>query len=95
MQWITCTCHALAGGGLTKFADEVEKLVDAGTDALYISGVEADTLCGFTNDIAGVDSAKRVKEPNLELLSQAARRGQSARPAHGLGRTPARSHPGL
>jgi hypothetical protein len=71
MQWITCTCHALVGGGLKQFAEEVERLVDAGTDALYISGVEADNLCGFTNDIAGVDSAKRVKEPNLDLLAQA------------------------
>jgi hypothetical protein len=71
MQWITCTCHALVGGGLKAFTEQVERLVDAGTDALYISGVEADVLCGFTNDIAGVDAAKRVKEPNLELISQA------------------------
>jgi len=80
MQWITCTCHALVAGGLKKFAEEVERLVDAGTDALYISGVEADNVCGFTNDIAGVDSAKRVKEPNLDLLAQAL----DVAKAHGL-----------
>jgi hypothetical protein len=73
MQWITCTCHALVGGGLKQFTEQIERLVDAGTDALYISGVEADTVCGFTNpNISATDTETRVaKEPNLELLSQA------------------------
>jgi hypothetical protein len=80
MLWITCTFHALAGGDLAKFTGEVEKLVDAGTDALYISGVEADTLCGFTNRIEATDSAERKKEPNLKLLSEALDMAK----AHGL-----------
>ncbi|MHB8973037.1 MAG: hypothetical protein ACYC3X_07025 [Pirellulaceae bacterium] len=80
MQWITCTFHALAGGDLAKFNREVEELVDSGTDALYISGVEADALCGFTNDIAAENSAQRVGEPKLELLAQALDMAK----AHGL-----------
>ncbi len=71
MQWITCTCHALVSGGLEKFADEASKLVDAGTDALYISGVEADVTCGFTNDMASTDANKRMAEPNLDLIAKA------------------------
>ncbi len=95
MQWITCTFHALAGGDLAKFTGEVEKLVDAGTDALYISGVEADTLCGFTNDISGADSAKRMKEPNLELLAQALDMAKAHGLPTGLGAHRLGPHPGL
>ncbi len=58
MQWITCTFHALAAAW-TQFNREIEELVDAGTDALYVSGVEADTLCGFRNNIAA-DNAGRA-----------------------------------
>lgn len=71
MQWITCTFHALAGGDLRKFATEVEQLVDAGTDALYISGVEADFMCGYTNDISATNSAERATEPKMDVLAQA------------------------
>ena len=44
MQWITCTAHALAGGDLSAFSRQIDELVDYGTDALYISGVEADRM---------------------------------------------------
>ncbi|MCI0492941.1 MAG: hypothetical protein L0Z07_08390 [Planctomycetes bacterium] len=71
LQWITCTSHALAGGDLAKFAGEVETLVDAGTDALYISGVEADCMCGFKNGISAVNSAERSDKPKLDVLAQA------------------------
>jgi hypothetical protein len=71
MQWITCTFHALVGGNLTKFNAEIEQLVDDGTDAVYISGVEADNLCGYPNDISAVNAAERIAEPKLDLLAQA------------------------
>ena len=70
MQWITCTFHAL-GRGLNEFTREIEQLVDAGTDALYVSGVEADTLCGFRNGIAAENASQRVQPANLDLLAQA------------------------
>ncbi|MBN1852160.1 MAG: hypothetical protein JW829_05520 [Pirellulales bacterium] len=79
MQWITCTCHALVAS-FERFNREIEELVDAGTDALYISGVEADTLCGFRNDIAAANASERTTPANLELLAQAV---DLAR-AHGL-----------
>jgi hypothetical protein len=71
MQWITCTFHALAGGDLSRFNREVQELVDAGTDALYISGVEADSTCGFRHDISAANSAERSHERNLDLLGRA------------------------
>lgn len=71
MQWITCTFHALAGGDLGKFNREVEELVDDGTDAIYISGVEADALCGFKNGISALDAAARVEPAKIDLLGQA------------------------
>lgn len=80
MQWITCTFHALVGGNLAKFNTEIEQLVDDGTDAVYVSGVEADNLCGYANDISAVNAAERVSEPKMELLAQAV---DMAR-AHGL-----------
>jgi len=70
MQWITCTFHALVRG-FEPFNREIEALIDAGTDALYISGVEADTLCGFTNPLAASNSGQRAKSARLELLAQA------------------------
>jgi hypothetical protein len=79
MQWITCTFHALVRG-LNEFTREIEQLVDAGTDALYVSGVEADMMCGFRNDISAADSSQRVAEANMELLSQAVDLAK----AHGL-----------
>ena len=95
MQWITCTFHALAGGDLAKFNREVEELVDSGTDAIYISGVEADALCGFTNDIAADNSAQRVGEPKLELLAQALDMAKAHGLPTGLGRAPPGPDPGL
>jgi hypothetical protein len=71
IQWITCTCHALAGGDLNRFDKEIQQLVDAGTDALYVSGVEGDTLCGYTNRIAAENSSERVSPPRMDLLAQA------------------------
>jgi hypothetical protein len=71
MQWITCTFHALAGGDLERFVRQVEELVDHGTDALYISGVEADSLCGFSQPIFGSTADQRTGTPKLELLAQA------------------------
>lgn len=80
LQWITCTFHALAGGDLARFNREIEELVDAGTDAVYVSGVEADVLCGFGNDISAANSAERTAEPRLELLGRAVDMAK----AHGL-----------
>jgi hypothetical protein len=80
MQWITCTFHALAGGDLARFNREIEELVDSGTDAVYVSGVEADVLCGFGNDISASNSAERTAEPRLELLGRAVDMAK----AHGL-----------
>ncbi len=80
MQWITCTFHALVGGNLNKFNAEVEQLVDDGTDAVYVSGVEADHLCGYPNDISAANAAERIAEPKMDLLAQAV---DMAR-AHGL-----------
>jgi hypothetical protein len=79
MQWITCTFHAL-NGGLTQFNRQIEQLVDAGTDALYISGVEADTACGYRNPIWGPDASKATVAANLDLLGQAVDLAK----AHGL-----------
>ncbi len=79
MQWITCTFHALVGG-IEKFNREIQQLVDAGTDAVYVSGVEADTLCGFGNRIYDANAAERTAEPRLELLAEAVDMAK----AHGL-----------
>ncbi len=79
MQWITCTFHALVDN-FERFSREIEELVDAGTDALYISGVEADTLCGFRNNIAAANSSDRTTPANLDLLAQAVDLAK----AHGL-----------
>ncbi len=95
MQWITCTFHALAGGDLARFNREIEELVDAGTDALYISGVEADVLCGFKNDISATNSAERTEEPKLELLAQALDMAKAHGLPTGLGAHRFGRHPGL
>ena len=71
MQWITCTAHALAGGNLAAFSKQIEELVDYGADALYISGVEADRLCGFHKPIFAPEADERCAEPKLDLLAQA------------------------
>ena len=71
MQWITCTAHALANGDLQEFSRQIEELVAHGTDALYISGVEADRLCGFHKPIYGPDTDERSAEPKHDLLAQA------------------------
>ncbi len=80
MQWITCTFHALVGGNLARFNTEIEQLVDDGTDAVYVSGVEADNLCGYPPDISAADSAQRVADPKMDLLAQAVDLAK----AHGL-----------
>jgi hypothetical protein len=79
MQWITCTFHALVRG-FGDFNREIAQLVDAGTDALYVSGVEADSLCGFRNAIAAENSAQRAAPAKLDLLAQAVDMAK----AHGL-----------
>ncbi|NOX56449.1 MAG: hypothetical protein GXP27_18795 [Planctomycetes bacterium] len=71
MQWITCTFHALARRDLDRFKREVEQLVQHGTNALYISGVEADILCGFLKPIYGPDADERTGVPQLDLLAKA------------------------
>jgi hypothetical protein len=80
MQWITCTFHALAGRGIQAFNEEIQQLVDAGTDAVYVSGVEADTLCGFTNPIWADNAGERATEPRHALLAEAVDMAK----AHGL-----------
>ncbi len=79
MQWITCTFHALVRG-FQEFNREIEQLVDAGTDAVYVSGVEADTLCGFKNNLAANNAGERTAPANLDLLGQAVDLAK----AHGL-----------
>ena len=71
MQWITCTRHALAGGNLDAFGKEIEELVNHGTDMLYISGVEADRLCGYGEPIFGPKADERTSDPKLDLIRQA------------------------
>ncbi len=70
MLWITCTFHALCDN-FERFSREIEELVDAGTDALYISGVEADVLCGFGKNIAAADAAERTSPAKMDLIGQA------------------------
>ena len=79
MQWITCTFHALVRR-FEEFNREIEELVDAGTDALYVSGVEADTLCGFRNNIAASNAGERTTSANIDLLGEAVDLAK----AHGL-----------
>ncbi len=71
MQWITCTRHALANSNLAEFGRQVEELVDYGADALYISGVEADRVCGYHKPICGPDADERPAKPKLDVLTQA------------------------
>ncbi len=71
MQWITCTAHAMVSGGLDAFKQQIDALVAAGTNALYISGVEGDHACGFMNDISGPEAEERVGAPRIEMLAQA------------------------
>lgn len=77
IQWIMCTAHALVSGGLDAFKQQIEALVAAGANALYISGVEADFLCGFLNDISGPEADERVGPPRMELLTQALEHAKS------------------
>ncbi|NMC19491.1 MAG: hypothetical protein GYA33_03630, partial [Thermogutta sp.] len=71
MQWITCTAHAMVSGGLDAFKQQIDSLVAAGTNALYISGIEGDHACGFVNDVSGPEAEQRVGAPRTELLAQA------------------------
>jgi hypothetical protein len=77
MRWIMCTAHALASGGLDAFKREMDALVEAGADALYISGVEGDFACGFLNDISGPKADERVGPLRLDLLDKALRHARS------------------
>lgn len=80
MQWITCTFHALAKRDLNAFSREIDELVDYGTDALYISGVEGDRMCGFHERVYGPDADRQGAEPRVDVLQQAL----FAAKAHGL-----------
>lgn len=80
MQWITCTRHALANGDVNEFSRQMDELVDYGADALYISGVEADLMCGFRNPIFAPNGEERAAEPKFDVLKQAF----LAAKAHGL-----------
>jgi hypothetical protein len=77
MQWIMCTAHALASSGLDEFKRQMDALVEAGANALYISGVEGDFLCGFHNDISGPNADDRVGAPRLEILNKALEHARS------------------
>ena len=71
MQWITCTAHALAHGDLEKFSREIDELVNYGTNALYISGVEGDRMCGYHKIVYGPEADQRAAEPRFEVLGKA------------------------
>jgi hypothetical protein len=77
MQWITCTAHALASGGLDEFKRQMDALVEAGANALYISGVEGDFACGFHNDVSGPNADERVGPVRLDLLNKALEHARS------------------
>jgi len=80
MQWVTCTAHALARGDVNAFSRQIDELVDYGSDALYISGVEGDLMCGFDKAIFGPEADVQAAEPKLDVLQQAL----FAAKAHGL-----------
>lgn len=85
MQWITCTAHALVSGGLDAFKQQIDALVAAGTNALYISGVEGDFACGYLNDISGPEADERVGPPRMELLAKALEYAKSHNLPVGIG----------
>jgi hypothetical protein len=85
MQWITCTAHALVSGGLDEFKRQIDALVAAGTNALYISGLEGDFSCGFLNDVCGPEADERVGAPRMELLAQALEYAKSHKLPVGIG----------
>jgi len=66
IQWIVCPT-APVEPGLAKYAQEVQELIDAGTDAIYLWGVRADALCSAKQiDLIGkaVDLAKAQGVPS-------------------------------
>jgi len=77
MQWIMCTAHALVSGGFDEFKRQMDALVKAGANALYISGVEGDFLCGFHNDVSGPNADERVGPLRLDLLNEALEHARS------------------
>lgn len=85
MQWIMCTAHALVSGGLDAFKQQIDALVEAGANALYISGLEGDFACGFLNDVCGPDADERVGAPRMELLAQALEYAKSHQLPVGIG----------
>lgn len=70
MQWITCTCHALLKG-IDEYARQIDELVEHGADALYVSGVEADTVCGYRNRVFASDAEQRSGKLELDVLTRA------------------------
>lgn len=85
MQWIMCTAHALVSGGLDAFKQQIDALVEAGANALYISGLEGDFACGFLNDVCGPEADERVGAPRMELLAKALEYAKSHKLPVGLG----------
>lgn len=60
MQWITCSFHKLSASWQAQ-EQQIQELVDDGTDSLYISGVDCDNMWGQQKvDLIGkaVDAAK-------------------------------------
>jgi hypothetical protein len=70
MQWITCTAHALLKG-IDEYTRQIDELVEHGADALYISGVEADNICGYQNRIFAPDAEQRNGKLQMDVLKRA------------------------
>lgn len=70
MQWICCTAHALLKG-IDEYSRQIDELVEHGADALYISGVEADNICGYQNRIFAPDAEQRSGKFQLDVLKRA------------------------
>ncbi len=66
IQWIVCPT-APVEAGMAKYTQEVQELVDAGSEAIYLWGVRADGLCSAKQiDLIGkaVDVAKAQGVPS-------------------------------
>lgn len=70
IQWITCTAHALLKG-IDEYSRQIDELVEHGADALYISGVEADMICGYQNRIFAADAEERNGKLQMDVLKRA------------------------
>ena len=84
MKWITCTAHALCRG-FDAFAREIDELIAHGADALYISGIEGDTTCGFGNGVCGPGAEERSGEPTHDILIKAFRHAKASGLPTGVG----------